>query len=89
MDTSLSTPRTELTMFARSSKEGLKFDGRFYYLKKFDSWEGVPRNAEPNKASEIAWFPLDALPENITPYHKIGIEKILDGATYHEFEVDF
>jgi 8-oxo-dGTP diphosphatase len=37
------------------------------------SWQGEPQNAEPDKADDIRWFPLDDLPENILPNIKAAI----------------
>lgn len=37
-------------------------------------WHGDPRNAEPHKCAQIAWFPLDQLPANTVPYTQAGIE---------------
>lgn len=32
-------------------------------------WHGVLENREPDVCGEWRWFPLDGLPENITPFH--------------------
>lgn len=36
----------------------------FYFVA--DTWHGQPYNKEPHKHREIAWFTLDALPEDIS-----------------------
>lgn len=33
-------------------------------------WEGEPQNVEPEKCSELAWYPLDAIPENTIDYYR-------------------
>ncbi|MEU0130970.1 methyltransferase domain-containing protein [Streptomyces sp. NPDC006289] len=33
-----------------------------------------PRNAEPEKCSELAWFPLDALPDDMVAYCRAGLD---------------
>ncbi|MFE7749974.1 trifunctional class I SAM-dependent methyltransferase/NUDIX hydrolase/VOC family protein [Streptomyces sp. NPDC057428] len=33
-----------------------------------------PRNAEPEKCSELAWFPLDALPDDMVAFCRAGLE---------------
>lgn len=40
---------------------------------------GEPKNMEPNKCDEIAWFPLDKLPEKITQTTKEPVENYLAG----------
>lgn len=41
-------------------------------------WSGVLQNKEPEICEELAWFPLDALPENIFPPHKDFIPAYLE-----------
>ncbi|MFD1146631.1 NUDIX hydrolase [Saccharothrix hoggarensis] len=44
---------------------GLFFEAR--------TWSGVPENREPDKCSELRWFPLDALPADLIEYPAAGI----------------
>ena len=40
---------------------------------------GEPKNMEPNKCDEVAWFPLDKLPKKITQTTKEPVENYLVG----------
>lgn len=48
-------------------------------------WYGTPYNAEPNKSSEIRWFDLRKLPENIVPEVRQALSNIENGEPYSEF----
>ena len=48
------------------------------------SWSGEPRNLEPWKCAELAWFPLDALPANMVPYVRTALEGWRTGRSYSE-----
>ena len=48
-------------------------------------WSGEPRNAEPDMHEEIAWFALDALPENVVPPVGAMLEAWTAGKTYSEY----
>jgi len=47
-------------------------------------WTGTPSNLEPEKHSNIAWLPVDNLPENIMSYQRSALLKIFAGETYEE-----
>jgi 8-oxo-dGTP pyrophosphatase MutT (NUDIX family) len=49
-------------MHRRDGEERIDFFARVH------AWVGEPFNAEPEKCSDLRWFRLDALPENIVPY---------------------
>lgn len=51
---------------------------------------GLPAGAtpvvgEPDKASELVWAPVDALPDDVIPAVRNGIEALLRGETYTEY----
>ncbi|NEE32224.1 methyltransferase type 11, partial [Streptomyces sp. SID7982] len=39
-----------------------------------DDPERPPRNAEPEKCSELDWFPLAALPDDMVAYCRAGLD---------------
>jgi ADP-ribose pyrophosphatase YjhB (NUDIX family) len=43
------------------------------------AWRGEPRNREPEKCDEVAWFPLNALPENIVGYLRVALAAVERG----------
>ncbi|WP_159887388.1 NUDIX hydrolase [Paenibacillus puerhi] len=53
------------------------------------TWEGEPSNREPDKCSEMGWFPVDSLPSDMIGYVKQSIEKIMRGeGIYDSFGFD-
>ena len=61
------------------------YNNIYFLIKDFS---GVPKIMEPLKCSELKWFPLDDLPENIIPDRKIAIVNYLSGIHYNEFGWD-
>jgi 8-oxo-dGTP pyrophosphatase MutT (NUDIX family) len=49
-------------MHRRDGEERIDFFARVH------TWVGVPYNAEPEKCTDLSWFRLDALPEDLVPY---------------------
>lgn len=45
---------------------------------------GVPMIAEPNKCSDLKWFALNALPENISNYAKRAIDNYINKEYFSE-----
>ena len=48
-------------------------------------WKGEPRNAEPNKCDDIAWFSSTQLPANIIPLLRRIIQLTDKGVRYSEY----
>jgi 8-oxo-dGTP diphosphatase len=55
----------------------------FYFTAS--RWQGEPYNAEPNKCDDVAWYPLDALPENVIPNVKEVLEQYANKRPYSIF----
>lgn len=43
-------------------------DERIDFFLMASRWQGAVVNVEPHKCDELAWRPLDALPDNVIPY---------------------
>ncbi len=56
----------------------------FYFLTP--EWKGEPKNNEPDQCSEIGWFAIDKLPENMSPFARKVVESYKLGANYSYFE---
>ncbi|MFD2654756.1 NUDIX hydrolase [Gracilibacillus thailandensis] len=63
-------------MHRRAEEERIDF---FLTAKK---WTGDIINKEPDKCDELAWYPLNNLPENIIPYVQQAIENYQDGQPF-------
>ncbi|GLI09597.1 hypothetical protein YDYSG_56290 [Paenibacillus tyrfis] len=48
-------------------------------------WEGEPYNREPDKCSEMAWYPLDGLPEDMILHVRQAVENVLAGVFYDSY----
>jgi 8-oxo-dGTP diphosphatase len=46
----------------------------FFFIVR--QWEGTPENREPEKCSEVVWFPLDALPDPLIGYCHAALDHI-------------
>ena len=59
-------------------------DERVSFFFKATQWQGEPFNKEPEKHETSGWFALDALPQNIMPFVKHGLEAYAQGIFYAE-----
>lgn len=55
-----------------------------YFLAR--DWQGEPINNEPDQASEIGWFDINHLPEQMSPFARKVVESYQSGANYSYFE---
>lgn len=57
-----------------------------FYVFVFQAlvWQGNPFICEADKCDDIAWFPLNKLPENMIPAHKQAIELSQKGILYSQ-----
>ncbi|HEX7305884.1 NUDIX hydrolase [Lentzea sp.] len=53
--------------------------GLFFEVRR---WSGEPVNREPAKCSELGWFRLDALPEDLIPYPAAGLAAYRAGTRF-------
>ena len=60
-------------------------DERIDFFFTARSWSGEPRVVEPEKAAEIGWFPLSALPEPMVPHEAYALSQLSSGAVYLTF----
>ncbi len=44
------------------------------------TWQGEPHIAEPDKAAELKWWPLDGAPERLVPHEAQAFEVLASGA---------
>ncbi|GAM28398.1 hypothetical protein SAMD00019534_115740 [Acytostelium subglobosum LB1] len=47
-------------------------------------YQGEPHNMEPNKCSDLRFFPLNALPPSLIDHIHLGIHNSLNGVHFHE-----
>ena len=55
---------------------------QFFFVCK--NWEGEFENTEPDKCSEMKFFPINNLPDNMVSFVRSGIESILKKEVFSE-----
>ena len=68
-----------LTAMHRTGATGLPVDERVDFFFECRRWAGEPRLLEPDKAAELRWFCLDALPDPVVPYELFVLERLRAG----------
>lgn len=54
------------------------------------AWTGEPRIQEADKAGELRWWPLDALPDKVVPHERLALESLARGevGSFHALGFD-
>jgi 8-oxo-dGTP diphosphatase len=56
--------------------------GRVAFFFTVRHWEGTPENHEPDKCSELRWFPLRTLPDHMIAYCRTALGHITAGQPF-------
>jgi 8-oxo-dGTP diphosphatase len=56
--------------------------GRVAFFFAAHKWQGTPENREPDKCSELRWFPFDALPDHLIGYCRTALAHIAAGESF-------
>lgn len=68
-----------LSAIHRTAAEHLPVDERVDFFFECQRWAGEPRLLEADKAAELRWFRLDALPSPVVPHELFVLERIREG----------
>ena len=60
---------------------GEPIDERIDFFFTARAWSGEPRIVETDKAADLRWCPLDALPDPVVPHERAVLEAIRAGTT--------
>lgn len=57
---------------------------RIDYVFEATKWFGEPENNEPDRCSEVGWYPIEELPSDVAPLVGLMIGHVLKGNVYSE-----
>ncbi|RKS75240.1 ADP-ribose pyrophosphatase YjhB (NUDIX family) [Motilibacter peucedani] len=63
----------------RSGGTGLAVDERADFFFEAREWAGEPALQEADRAADLRWYALDALPEPVVPHERLVLEHLLRG----------
>lgn len=69
-----------LTALHRFERGGPQVEQRVDVFFEVTRWQGEPTRVEPDKAADMAWWPLDALPEPVVPHERRVLDLLAAGA---------
>jgi len=69
-----------LTAMQRT-RHDLPIDERIDFFFTARSWTGEPRILETEKAADLRWWPLDALPDPVVPHERAVLDGLRTGTT--------
>lgn len=67
---------TPLTAMHRTQRNNKAVDERVDFFFECRKWSGEPHLVEAEKASDLGWFSLDALPHPLVPHEKFVLERL-------------
>ena len=70
----LNVTENNLSLFHITQYTGAK--DYIYFMFLADNWLGQPKLKEPDYISDLAFFPIRDLPDNITPYAKKALQDL-------------
>lgn len=73
------------TMIRKKTKMDTDMDDRVDFFLAASDWAGEPKNNEPHVCDDVAWFPLDQLPENTIAYIRQALDCIRRSQPFSEF----
>lgn len=68
-----------LTSMHRTHGNGRPVDERVDWFFECRRWAGVPRLVETDKAADLRWFALAALPEPVVPHERAVLDRVRVG----------
>ncbi|HNP16081.1 MAG TPA: DNA mismatch repair protein MutT, partial [Terrimesophilobacter sp.] len=68
-----------LTAMHRTASGHAPVDERVDFFFECRSWNGEPRLLETQKAADLGWFSLDALPHPVVPHEHLVLERLHAG----------
>lgn len=70
---------TPLCGMHRTGGNGEWIDERADFFFAATRWRGEPERREPDKAGDLGWFRLDALPDPVVPHELVVLEGLRKG----------
>lgn len=84
-ETGLRVDPSDLKLIHVHQNHHLPKSPHYGYIFQASKWEGEPRLVEPEKSDDIGFFPLNSLPEKITPY----VKEALSSIDSHEVSISY
>ena len=69
-----------LTALHRFERGGPQVEQRVDVFFEVTTWSGEPSLREPDRAAEMGWHPLHALPDDVVPHERLVLDLLASGA---------
>lgn len=68
-----------LTALHRFERGGPPVEQRLDVFFEADRWDGEPAVREPDRAADMGWYPLSALPDPVVPHERMVLDALAHG----------